>query len=108
MTTKVEFYSQLRDLVGASELEITLPDGSTVETLLGELSARAQRLHEGAAERLRHRLVELVWHRAPHVVGLDDPAQVDHSLAPLVVVAVPTSEPSAVALCTRVSPEVLI
>jgi molybdopterin converting factor small subunit len=40
MTTKVEFYSVLRDLTGVAELDLELPPGATVETLLGELQAR--------------------------------------------------------------------
>ena len=40
MTIKVEFYSQLRDIVGTGELAVTLPDDATIETLLGELFAR--------------------------------------------------------------------
>ncbi len=46
MTTKVEFYSLLRDIAGAAELELSLPDGATVETLLGELYALHPRLAE--------------------------------------------------------------
>ena len=44
MTTKIEFYSLLRDLVGASELELSLPDGATVEALLAELYAQHPKL----------------------------------------------------------------
>lgn len=40
MTTKVEFYSVLRDLAGASELEISLPEAATIETLLEEIYRR--------------------------------------------------------------------
>ena len=46
MTAKVEFYSLLRDLAGAAELEIPLPDGATVDALLRELYARHPRLAE--------------------------------------------------------------
>jgi molybdopterin synthase catalytic subunit len=40
MTTKVEFYSVLRDLTGVVELELELPPGATVGNLLDELEAR--------------------------------------------------------------------
>ena len=40
MTIKVELYSVLRDLAGTPELELTLPDGATVESLLAALYAR--------------------------------------------------------------------
>ncbi len=46
MTTKVEFYSLLRDLAGASELEVDLPDGASLDALLHELYARHPRLAE--------------------------------------------------------------
>jgi molybdopterin converting factor small subunit len=46
MTTKVELYSVLRDITGAAELEVPLPDGATVDTLLRELFA----LHPALAD----------------------------------------------------------
>lgn len=39
MTIKVEFYSILRDLVGAAELEVSIPEGATVADLLESLYA---------------------------------------------------------------------
>ncbi len=46
MTTKVEFYSVLRDLAGAGELEIPLPDDATLQVLLDEIF----RIHPQLAE----------------------------------------------------------
>lgn len=46
MTTKIELYSVLRDLAGTAELEFSLPDDATIETLLGELYALHPRLSE--------------------------------------------------------------
>jgi molybdopterin converting factor small subunit len=39
MTAKVEFYSVLRDVVGAAELELSLPEGATIGQLLEKLYA---------------------------------------------------------------------
>jgi molybdopterin converting factor small subunit len=44
MTTRVEFYSLLRDLIGAPELELPLPEGATVDVLLHELYSRHPKL----------------------------------------------------------------
>lgn len=71
---------------------------------LDKLAAVTQRLHERPAERLGDRLVELVGHRPPHVVGLDDPAQVDHSPRSCRG-RCPTPKPSAVTFRIHVSPE---
>ncbi|GAB3863139.1 hypothetical protein GCM10027610_109100 [Dactylosporangium cerinum] len=71
---------------------------------VGELAAAAQRLHKRPAEGLGDRLVELVGHRPPHIVGLDDPAQVDHSPRSCRG-RCPTPKPSAVTFRVRVSPE---
>jgi molybdopterin converting factor small subunit len=46
VTTKVEFYSLLRDLIGAAEIEIALLDGATIDDLLAQLYA----LHPALAE----------------------------------------------------------
>ncbi|MGH8047361.1 MAG: MoaD/ThiS family protein [Chthoniobacterales bacterium] len=46
MTTKVEFYSLLRDVTGAAEIELSLPDGATVGDMLAALYA----LHPALAE----------------------------------------------------------
>jgi molybdopterin synthase catalytic subunit len=46
VTTKVEFYSVLRDVTGAAELEISLPDGATVADLLAQLYANHPALAE--------------------------------------------------------------
>lgn len=46
MTVKVEFYSLLRDLAGAAELEVDLPDGATVDALLRDLYERHPALAE--------------------------------------------------------------
>ena len=39
MKVRVQFYGQLRDLVGTRELELELPDGATVRDLLNQLYA---------------------------------------------------------------------
>jgi molybdopterin converting factor small subunit len=46
VTTKVELYSILRDLAGAAELELPLPEGATVEKLLAALFERHPALAE--------------------------------------------------------------
>ncbi len=40
MTTRVEFYSVLRDIAGQGEIELSLPDGATVAELLAALYAK--------------------------------------------------------------------
>ncbi|MDD5199740.1 MAG: MoaD/ThiS family protein [Terrimicrobiaceae bacterium] len=40
MTTRVEFYAVFRDLTGASEIAVPLPEGGTVEMLLADLYKR--------------------------------------------------------------------
>ncbi len=37
MKVRMQFYAQLRDLVGISDLELELPDGATVRDLLEQL-----------------------------------------------------------------------
>jgi len=37
MNVRVQFYAQLRDLIGIRELELELPDGATVRDLLEQL-----------------------------------------------------------------------
>ncbi len=48
MKVQVQFYAQLRDLVGVRELEIELPQGATVRDLLEQLYAQrpALRAHD--------------------------------------------------------------
>jgi molybdopterin synthase sulfur carrier subunit len=46
MNTKVEFYSILRDLIGAGELDVSLSEGTTVAGLLTELYGRYPKLAE--------------------------------------------------------------
>jgi len=48
MKIHVQFYAQLRDLVGMSELDITLAEGATVHDLLAEIYAQqpALRSHD--------------------------------------------------------------
>ena len=66
MTTKVEFYSVLRDLTGAAELEISLPEGATVEDLLRELYALHPRLAEWDKQLLL--AADLDYVERPHVI----------------------------------------
>ena len=40
MNVRVRFYAQLRELIGAYELEIELPQGATVRELLEEIYAQ--------------------------------------------------------------------
>jgi MoaD family protein len=40
MKVRVQFYAQLRDLVGTHELDLELVEGATVRDLLGEIYAQ--------------------------------------------------------------------
>ena len=40
MNVRVQFYAQLRDLAGASELQVDLPDKATVSDLLAKIYER--------------------------------------------------------------------
>ncbi len=44
MTTKVEFYSVLREITDAHEIEVNLPDGSPIAVLLGGLYSQFPKL----------------------------------------------------------------
>ncbi len=48
MKVRVQFYAQLRDLVGIRELEVELPQGATVRDLLDQVYAQrpALRAHD--------------------------------------------------------------
>jgi MoaD family protein len=48
MKVRVQFYAQLRDLIGVHELELELPQGATVRELLEEIYAQgpALRAHD--------------------------------------------------------------
>jgi molybdopterin converting factor small subunit len=48
MIVRAQFYAQLRDLIGSSELDVDLPEGAIVRDLLAEIYARqpALRLHD--------------------------------------------------------------
>lgn len=50
MKVRVQFYAQLRDLVGMRELELELADGATVRDLLEQLYAErpALRAHDNS------------------------------------------------------------
>ena len=43
---KVQFYSQLKEIVGATELTLDVPDGTTVAELLGRLYHEFPRLEK--------------------------------------------------------------
>jgi MoaD family protein len=45
MKVRVQFYAQLRDLVGKREIDVDLAEGSTVRDLLDEIYARQPKLH---------------------------------------------------------------
>jgi MoaD family protein len=40
MKIHVQFYAQLRDLVGVRELDVELPEGATIQDLLNEIYAQ--------------------------------------------------------------------
>lgn len=46
MTVRAEFYARLREIVDASSLEITLPEGACVSDLMGNLSRDYPRLRD--------------------------------------------------------------
>ena len=48
MNVRVQFYAQLRELIGSHELELVLPQGSTVRELLEKIYAQkpAFRAHD--------------------------------------------------------------
>ena len=46
MQITVQFFSQLKEIAGASELTLDLPEGATVADLLAQLYARLPRLAE--------------------------------------------------------------
>ena len=46
MKVEVQFFSRLRDLVGASQMERELPDGQTINDLLESLYGSFPRLRE--------------------------------------------------------------
>ena len=50
MNVRVQFYAQLRELIGINELELELPEGATVRELLETLYARkpALRAHDNS------------------------------------------------------------
>ena len=46
MTVRAEFYSRLKEIVGASASELTLPDDATVSDLLQQLFANYPKLRD--------------------------------------------------------------
>ena len=46
MTVRVEFYSRLKEIVGASILEIALPDNATVSDLIQQLLSKYPKLRD--------------------------------------------------------------
>ena len=46
MKVRVQFFSHLKDIVGASELEVDVAEGTTTDGLLAELYARHPRLRD--------------------------------------------------------------
>jgi MoaD family protein len=46
MKIQIQFFSRLRDLAGRSEMEIDLPEGTTVGQLLGTLYAETPSMRE--------------------------------------------------------------
>jgi molybdopterin converting factor small subunit len=52
MKARVQFFAQLRDLAGASDLDVDLPEGSTITDLLEKIYAMKPRLREHDATTL--------------------------------------------------------
>ena len=46
MTVRVEFYSRLKEIIGASILEIALPDNATVSDLIQQLLSEYPKLRD--------------------------------------------------------------
>jgi MoaD family protein len=46
MKVQAEFYSRLREIVGSSSLEVTLPEGATVRDLIEKLCASYPKLDD--------------------------------------------------------------
>lgn len=46
MTVRAEFYSRLKEIVGASTLELTLPDDATVSDLIEQLFSEYPKLRD--------------------------------------------------------------
>ena len=46
MTVRAEFYSRLKEIVGASTLEIALPDNATVSDLIQQLLSKYPKLRD--------------------------------------------------------------
>ena len=46
MKVRVQFFSRLKDIAGASELEMEMETGATVDVLLAQLYARMPRLRD--------------------------------------------------------------
>lgn len=46
MKVQVQFFSRLRDLAGASEMDFEVPEGATAADLLGQLYARTPALRD--------------------------------------------------------------
>lgn len=52
MKAHVQFFARLRDLVGVSDLDVDLPEGSTITDLLEKIYAMKPRLREHDATML--------------------------------------------------------
>ena len=46
MKVRVQFFSRLRDLIGASEMELEVPEGATATDLLHELYSKTPALRD--------------------------------------------------------------
>ncbi len=46
ITVRAEFYSRLREIVGASTLELTLPDNATASDLIQQLFSKYPKLRD--------------------------------------------------------------
>lgn len=66
MIAKIELYSVLRDLAGAGEIELPLPDGATVQDALGALYQKYPALAEWDKRLLL--AADLDYVDRPHVI----------------------------------------
>jgi MoaD family protein len=79
MTVRAEFYSRLKEIVGASTLEIALPDNATVSDLIQQLLSEYPKLRDFQNSMLFGIGVEFVERthalRDGHVIAIMPPVQ---------------------------------
>jgi MoaD family protein len=79
MNVRAEFYSRLREIVGASTLEITLPDTATINDLIQQLFSEYPKLRDFQKSMLFGIGVDFVEKNRPlhdgDVIAIMPPAQ---------------------------------